>query len=407
MFQCMKCKKEFVGRGNALKHVYQHVAQDEWPVTCPLPPCQEWRGRFPSDYKVHKGTKGHARAAVQFPRIAEVFPVVATKATATVEGMIKKKLQQPLQDLSNLKPRASATSGMPRGKTKVLPRPAPFKPAVRDSSEDSSSSSECDSSLEPAGLDNEVPEYHPTPKELTTSLQGTTLMVASPKEMVLPHTTSVGTPVQDELPKKRPGSPVSYSSPPNKRAHLDIQTDPCLRKATRPSVVSGPAKTKVSQVRVDSPCTTPATRDTKDMTKLTSDSTTSGDRLLRQDLSYHFLTLSRTLVDSQTSITGSLALLQDQVRTVGQQATAMRQQLESRERCLATSQPAVRLRLAGLIDELLCTLAPLHHHSDNSLGFSSQCSLCKQTQESLFHAIDLTDPQLTQPMFRYQGHLKH
>ena len=135
--------------------------------------------------------------------------------------------------------------------------------------------------------------------------------------MVLPHTTSVGTPVQDELPEKRPGSPVSYSSPPNKRAHLDIQTDPCLPKATRPSVVSAPARTKVSQVRVDSSCTAPAARDTKDMTKLTPDNTTSGGRLLRQDLSYHFLTLSRTLVDSQTSITGSLALLQNQVRTVG------------------------------------------------------------------------------------------
>ena len=111
-----------------------------------------------------------SRATVHFPRIAEVFPGVATKATSTMGGMIKKKIHQPLQHLSNLKPRASATSGMPRGETEVLPRPTPFKPAVCESSDDSSSSIVCDSSLEPARSDNEVPEYHPTPKELTTSL---------------------------------------------------------------------------------------------------------------------------------------------------------------------------------------------------------------------------------------------
>lgn len=60
MFSCKRGDFSSAKKMTVLRHLYNHIPQDEWPYLCPVKKCL-WYCRARYDFSTHKESKGHLK----------------------------------------------------------------------------------------------------------------------------------------------------------------------------------------------------------------------------------------------------------------------------------------------------------------------------------------------------------
>ena len=114
----------------------------------------------------------------------------------------------------------------------------------------------------------------------------------------------------------------------------------------------------------------------------------------RKDLTHHFEKLIDHVNicgrDQQTAIDKNTQSLSE----IGSRLLSMEEYMKAGLGIQINLIRSTRMKLAGIIDEFLRIVAPLHSHPHDLPVFLPTCSLCVQTEQALMNAIAISSPNL-------------
>lgn len=412
-YSCSECKYATSKRSILQRHVYQHIPPARWPLMCPVEACSFFC-KYPSEYEQHRKSEGHKQqykdddTGVDDSEACHNEAYRALECQAMIESTMQKKPALKMAGVGEglLKEHQRKTS-----KAKVA-KPCPGNKASKEApSRKRPSSATADQASKKLIMSPSLPVVSlarlaaspsaslPCVSEPLSSPDLHPFMtIAAPSSVSANCTTSTfnqaprlstiisainGTPVKDEIAiavsNIPPQSPFSISAqPPPVQRILGISTP------TVHSVKSVPAPTSSSSIPYipppgpsalkSPPKYVPTTRQATPVTVLQDLEVRGELRKVRGDVQHHL----KELVSSQTDVT---------------------RQLREMQRLQRRSLPCLRLQLAGLIDQFMLTVSPLHDHSDVA-GYSASCQKCRQTEACLMRAIDVTDHRLCELSYR-------
>ena len=290
-FSCKKCVFKTPRKFIMTKHVYSHVAPDQWPLMCPFTECR-WYCKFASDYRPHQDRKKHVFQKFAYPEVDETRPLRNPNHIALNE-----------EDWYNVRPL----------NTEPLKTPSP----------------------------------PPSP------------------------ISSVSTPLHDERPFKIP------------RLSRPVQEPLPIRPASPLAVASVENTTPATPIITDPQSSTP-----------TTDVINKEIIITRKDLSHHFLQLNNEMRSESRNQMAAIADTNTKLGELNTRVSNMEDLVQTSVGMQLNSMSSIRLRLAGVIDDFLKIVAPLHNHDVAPGVYHANCEKCVKTEQLLFEAVQASSPSL-------------